>query len=113
IWGYAIYQTLIAAFLYLGHLFYKPYKVKYDFKKEVFIEMVKIGMPMYVWNYLTIISRSVPRLLLVLFGGPLLVGLYSPAGSLNNALLSLPTYVNSYMFPKMSQALGKTGDKRK
>ncbi len=113
LWGYIIYQVTIALALYFAYYNYRPYKVKYKFEKSIFIEMVKIGMPMYIWNYLASVSRSIPRLILLTLGGPLMIGLYSPAGSVNTAFLALPKHVNSYLFPQMSHIYGKTGDMKK
>lgn len=113
LWGYIIYQVLVSFALYLGYYWFRPYKVSYEFKKTVFKEMVYIGMPMYVWNYLAGVSRSIPRLILVTFGSPLTVGLYSPAGTINSSMLSLPLYVNRYLNPKISGLYGKTDDKQK
>ena len=113
LWGYIVYQVLVSFALYLGYYINRPYKVQYEFKQKEFKEMVKIGLPMYIWNYLASVSRSIPRLILVSFSGPLTVGLYSPAGSINSAFLSLPLYINRYLFPQMSHIFGKTGDKSK
>jgi len=110
IWGYIAYQTILTLALYLGYQFFRPFKVEYKFEKEQFIELVKIGLPMYIWNYLASLSRSIPRLILILFGSPLLVGLFSPAGSINSAMLNLPGYINRYLFPKISFQFGKNND---
>lgn len=112
LYGLIAYQTIISIVSYLMFFFHRPYKVKYSFDKNVFLSVVRIGFPMYIWNFLISVSRSLPRLVLVLFGSPYLVGLYSPAGSLNTALLALPNYVTRFIFPKMSFKFGKSNDKR-
>lgn len=111
IWGYIAYQTLLALFLYLGYYLYRPYKIKYSYNLKETVELVRVGLPIYIWNYLASISRSIPRLTLVVLGTPMLVGLYSPAGSINAAMLNLPGYTNRYLFPQMSYRFGKTNDK--
>lgn len=110
LWGYIAYQIALAIALYLGYQLFRPYKVKYSFSKYQFKELVKVGFPMYFWNYLASSSRSFPRLILVLFGSPLLVGLYAPAASINAAMLNLPAYTNRYLFPQMSYKFGKNND---
>ena len=110
IWGYIAYQIFIGFALFVGYQLFKPYKVKYKFEIFQFKELVKVGFPIYFWNYIASISRTVPRLILVLFGSPLLVGLYSPAASVNAAMLNLPNYTNRYLFPRMSFKYGQTGD---
>ncbi|PWH86409.1 lipopolysaccharide biosynthesis protein [Brumimicrobium oceani] len=110
IWGYIIYQVGLALALYAGYQVFKPFKVSYKFEKDQFKALVMIGFPIYFWNYIAGLSRTIPRLILVLFGNPLLVGLYSPAGSVNAAMLNLPNYTNRYLFPQMAYKFGKTGD---
>jgi O-antigen/teichoic acid export membrane protein len=107
IWGYIIYQSLNTLFLYWGYYYFRPYKVSYAFYKKQFKELVRIGFPMYFWNYIASVSRTIPRLTLVLFGSPFLVGLFAPAENINKAVLNLPTYINRYLFPKMSYNYGK------
>jgi O-antigen/teichoic acid export membrane protein len=107
IWGYIWYEFSLSLATYLGFYYYRPYKVKYKFSYPEFKDLVKIGLPMYFWNYLAAISRSVPRLILVLFGNQLLVGLFAPATSVNTAMLNLPMYINRYLFPKLSFMYGK------
>ncbi|MFN2260498.1 MAG: hypothetical protein ABR595_00335, partial [Psychroflexus sp.] len=107
IWGYIAYQALIVIFFYWGYWLYRPYKVKYEFIKEDFKLLIKIGLQMFVWEYLALSLRTIPRLVLVLFGSPLLVGLFAPAESFNKAVLNLPKYINMFLFPRMSYSFGK------
>lgn len=111
IWGYIIYQFLMILCLFLGYWYFRPYKIKSSFKRENFITLVKIGMPMYIWNYISQMSRTIPRIILIFFGTPYLVGIYSPAESINKGVLNLPNYINRYLFPKMSYAYGKSNEK--
>lgn len=110
LWGYIVYNFVIILFFYIGYQTFKPYKIKYKFETSQFKKLVKIGFPMFFWSYIAGISMSIPRLLLIFFGSPLLLGLYSPAGSINGAILNLPAYINRYMFPKMSYIFGQTED---
>lgn len=110
IWGYIAYQGLIAFILYLGYRHFKPYKVKYAFNKKNLYYLISIGFPMYFWNYMAELTKTVPRLVLVLFGTPYLVGLFAPAGSINAAMLNLPAYTNRYLFPTMSYRFGQNNN---
>ncbi len=110
IMGYVAYHVLLAIYLYWGYYLFRPYKVSYSFNLKQLKKLIDVGLPMYIWNYLASKSRTIPRLILVLFGSPLLVGLFSPAGSVNAAMLNLPTYTTRYLFPQMSFKFGQTGD---
>lgn len=107
LWGYIVYQVLLAFALYIGYRLFRPYKVHYKFEMFQFKELINVGLPIYFWNYIISIILTIPRLILIIFGSPFLVGLYSPAGSVNIAMLKLPGYINRYLFPKMSFMLGQ------
>lgn len=107
LWGYIAYQLLLGIALYIGYQFYRPYKITYKFEMRQLKELINIGFPIYFWNYISSIILTMPRLILIVLGSPFLVGLYSPAGSVNIAMLKLPSYINRYLFPKMSFMLGK------
>lgn len=113
IWGYIAYQLILSIMLYVGYMYFRPYKVSYMFSYDQFKILVSVGFKMYFWNYLGLLSRTIPRLILVTFGSPLLVGLFSPAGSINAALINLPNYVNRYLYPKMSFLYGSSNDDKK
>ena len=112
IWGYIFYELTLSISTFLGYYFFRPYRVKYSFSWSEFKALVAIGFPMFFWNYLATMSRSIPKLILVVFGSPLLVGLYAPATSINTAMLNLPLYINRYLFPKLSFLYGKNQDKQ-
>lgn len=112
LWGYIVYQIILAVFLYIGYNHFRPYKIKYKFDYSHFKILVSVGLPMYIWNFLASFTRTIPQLILVLFGSPLLVGLYAPASSINTAMLSLPEYTNRYLFPQMAFKFGKSSDVR-
>lgn len=108
IWGYIMANLIISSFILVGYYYYRPFKVKYIRNDFLFREVVKTGFIIYMYNYLFNILKSAPRLILIIFGTPLLVGLFAPASSLNGALKNLPAYINSYIFPKMNFMFGET-----
>lgn len=111
IWGYIVYQILVVSLTYFGYYSKRPYKVNYQFHKTELVDLIKTGLPMFIWNYLGRTARTLPRLILVLVGSPVLVGLFSPAESLNKAVQNLPNYVNLFLFPKISFKYGQTDNK--
>ncbi len=107
--GYIFYQTILSLLLYLGYWWYRPFKVKYKWDFQDLKEMVKVGFHLYIWNYLSTVSKSFPRLALVIFANPFTVGLYAPAQNVNTAILNLPGLLNRILFPKMSFKYGESG----
>lgn len=110
--GYMFYQLVINLTLLFVLYWFRPFKVKYRYDRAEIIDMIKVGLPMYFWNYLQQVSRSIPRLALVAFTSPVVIGFFSPAGSVSTAMLALPKFIGSYLFPQMSGAFGKTGSTR-
>lgn len=47
IWGYITYLILIAVITFVLYNVYKPFRVKYSFKKEEFKYLVKVGFPIF------------------------------------------------------------------
>ncbi len=107
--GYIFYQTILSLLLYLGYWWYRPFKVQYKWNFSNLKEMVKVGFHLYIWNYLSTVSKSFPRLALVIFANPFTVGLYAPAQNVNTAILNLPGLLNRILFPKMSFKYGESG----
>lgn len=107
--GYIFYQTILSLLLYLGYWWHRPFKVKYQWNLKALKEMVQVGFHLYIWNYLSTVSKSFPRLALVVFANPYTVGLYAPAQNVNTAILNLPGLLNRILFPKMSFKYGESG----
>ncbi|WP_431156538.1 lipopolysaccharide biosynthesis protein [Winogradskyella poriferorum] len=112
IWGYIFYLLLISAKTVFLLSCYSPLKAKHKFRKEDFIYLVKVGLPIYFWNYVNSQIQSFPRLVLILIGTPYLVGLYAPSWSIRQAMLNIPKYTNRYLFPQMSHRYGKTDSQK-
>lgn len=91
----------------------RPFKQHYFWKKEIFVELIKTGTVLYIWNNLNLLYRSLPRLIFVLYGDILSLGLYSPVSSVNAVLANISDMINRYTFPKMAFLYGKYKDLNK
>lgn len=112
IFGYVFYLIIISLLTYILFSINMPFKVKYSFNLEDFIYLIKVGFPIYFWNYINAQIQSFPRLVLVLLGTPYLVGLFAPASSIKQVMLNFPKYTNRYLFPRMSYSFGKTDNQQ-
>lgn len=108
--GYISYQVLTNLFLFVGYYYFRPFKISNEWNWVLLKKMVKEGFHLYVWNYLSTISKSLPRLVLALFSTPLSVGLFAPAQNVNTAILNLPGLLNRIIFPKLSFKFGESGN---
>lgn len=109
--GFIIGQVIIALSLLTTYFTFRPFKIRPMIDLEQLKILIKIGGPMYALNYLAVLVQSFPKLMLVLFSTPLVVGLFAPGITINKALNNLPIYVNRYVFPKLSYSLGKNFQK--
>ena len=105
--GIALHLLLAMTFEFLLMFFNRPFKIKYTWNKKTFIQLVRVGSVLYIWNNLNIIYRTLPRLSIVITGDILTLGLYSPVASINALSSNIAETINTYTFPKMSFLFGK------
>jgi O-antigen/teichoic acid export membrane protein len=95
--------------IYIG----RPFKVKPKFDKNAFKDLVKTGLPIYIFGYLDDISKTFSRTILLTFGTVLLVGYYSPAMAILTGIAMLPSAIGQYISPQMAFSLGKFNDAKR
>jgi len=92
---------------------YRPFKVKSNFIKPIYIENIKIGFPMLCFNFLKHIPSTYPRVIIVFLLSTTALGLTAPANAAMMAFGILPGALAKYMFPNLNFDYGKTGDKKR
>lgn len=81
----------------------RPFSSQVDFHLERFGELLKIGLPLFGGGYLLQLAGNAERLMLGWYDiSPSVVGLLSPAQSVQSAMLLLPSTVLTYAYPKLS-----------
>jgi len=89
---------------------WRPLKVITRLQMKPLIKLLKVGMPIFSFSYLFGIADTFPKLILLKYSGPELVGLLAPALALTLLYQMLPNVIAQYIYPHMSFQLGKTGD---
>lgn len=106
----AVAMSLFGVILiYIG----RPIKVKPKFNKDAFKDLVKTGLPIYIFGYLDDISKTFSRTILLSFGTVILVGYYSPAMAILTGIAMLPSAIGQYISPQMAFSLGKFNDAKR
>lgn len=103
---------LVIAIALLAHI-YRPMKqVKPKLDKKIFMNLLKIGLPIFISSYIIGFIGTVPNLFLLKFGNVTLLGIYAPLMTIISAVAVLPDSITTYLYPKMTYAFGKTNDRK-
>jgi O-antigen/teichoic acid export membrane protein len=112
-WGYNGYllRMVLTSFLFTIFLHrIRPIKVTPSFRKENFLLLLKVGLPIFSLGYLLTVSGTLDRALLVKKAGFVVVGYYSLALMVYNAFKTFPVSLANYIYPKMSYEYGQNND---
>ena len=74
--------------------------------------LIKIGFPLYVWNYLSTMSGSILPWYIGIMGGVVMLGQLGPANSLLACIALVPASFSGYFGPSQNFALGQGREPR-
>lgn len=111
-YGLLIYQiSTVFVQTILLHLF-RPIKISPKFNYGNLLELTKVGIPPFLINYLKGIVTTFPKIILLKFGGVILVGYFSPVLAVYSALNLFPSVFANLFYPQMSYKFGESGNGR-
>lgn len=90
---------------------YRPIKVKSSWNKEVFFNLLKVGMPIFMLAYIEVFALTVDKIFLLKFSNLESVGIYSFAFYAFAFTLLFSNSLASYIYPKLTYKYGETKDK--
>lgn len=103
---------LIFFFCFFAHK-NRPFKLKPDFNKKIFIDLIKVGVLFYIVIYAINITSTFARLFLLKHSGIKEVGLFFPALGVIMGMELIPSSISQIIYPKLSYEVGKSsGNKR-
>lgn len=112
-YGLLLYSFLVLfVFVVLKH-FNRPILEGPKWDKESFFFLIKTGLPVFGMGYLRGISNSFTRIVLLMKGSVLQVGLFTPVNAVGAIITILPGILSNYFFPKMNIRLGQSNDPTK
>ncbi len=85
----------------------RPLRVPLRFEPAVARELLATGLPLFVASYLQVLATGFDRVILLQRSGVSAVGYYAPALAVLGALGVVPGAVATYVYPRMSYALGQ------
>ncbi|WP_153115852.1 lipopolysaccharide biosynthesis protein [Rhodocyclus tenuis] len=72
-----------------------------------FRHLMRSGIPLHISNYLGLLSTSVPRIVVLIFGDLALLGLFAPVGSILSFGQAACGRVKAYCYPQLSYMYGR------
>lgn len=90
----------------------RPVRVRPSWETESFITLLKTGLPIFILAYLSQVSATFDKAILLRRAGLEAVGLYAPAAAAFAGMLVFRQILGRYLYPQMSYSLGKNGDAR-
>jgi O-antigen/teichoic acid export membrane protein len=86
---------------------WRPFPVTPRFDRRVAGELVATGFPLFAASYAVVVATGFDRVILLQRGTVETVGLYAPALAVMAAMAIVPGAVSTWVFPRMSYALGQ------
>jgi O-antigen/teichoic acid export membrane protein len=102
--GYAALQAvLVTAFAHAC----RPIRVGPRFEFALARRLLATGLPLFLAGYLQTLAIGFDRVILLHRGTVATLGYYAPAAAVLSAMAIVPGAVSSYIYPRMSHALGE------
>ncbi|HSD28667.1 MAG TPA: hypothetical protein VLL75_15300, partial [Vicinamibacteria bacterium] len=84
----------------------RPLRVRARFEPGIARQLLATGLPLFAAGYLQVVAAGFDRVVLLRRAGVEAVGYYAPALAVIAALGIVPGAVSTYVYPRMSYALG-------
>ena len=107
--GLLLYHVVEYVVLTALMFVFAPYRgVLPYFHKYYFFSLLKRGIFMTIYNQIKSIIQSVPKLVLLKFGGTIFVGLFNPVIAVGSCMNMIPTQVAQFLHPQMGLKYGQS-----
>jgi len=108
-----IFKSVLVIIFYVVLLhFHRPYKVTVKFNLKSWLELVKVGLPIFLLSYIQGSALSFDRILLIKYTNLKDVGIYTFAYLAFSSVTLLSSSVASYIYPTMSHMYAENGSKK-
>jgi len=109
-YGFLLLNIIAPLILVILLQFKRPYRVKYKFSWFDFKALLKIGIPLFVINYVFGIAATFKKILILKYFSTIILGLFSPALGILGIGRLLPSVLGQFIYPQMSFYYGKNND---
>ena len=86
---------------------FAPFAIRCRWEPARVRALIKIGFPLYVWNYLNALSLNLLAWYIGLSAGAVMLGLLGPANGLLSVIALVPAAFGSYLGPLQNYDLGR------
>ncbi|HEY5908034.1 MAG TPA: hypothetical protein VIZ31_08305 [Vicinamibacteria bacterium] len=105
--GFCLHAALQAIVVTAFAHAWRPFVVPPRFEGKLAGELVATGFPLFAGSYALVVATGFDRVILLQRGTVEMVGLYAPALAVLAAMAIVPGAVATWVFPRMSYALGQ------
>lgn len=105
--GYVLMHLIVSLIGALLLHIYRPFNYKPKFFKNKFIQLIKIGFPVFLSSFAIGFIDTFPKLFILHFGNTKLLGIYAPVLAMIAVFSSLPNSLGAYFSPKLTYQLAK------
>jgi O-antigen/teichoic acid export membrane protein len=106
--GYTIASSTLKTILMIIFRPFKNIKPKFDIR--VFKHLFKLGIILMGFGQVRNVAQSVPKWFILLLGGTISVGLFSPALAVVSVMSIVPNQITQFFQPQMGYKYGRNGD---
>lgn len=110
LWGYyglCARLTILSSVEFFLLWKWKPIQVKANFNKKIFVDIIKIGIPIYVVGIIFSLWATFQNTLVLKIGGVEQYGFFALAIMVQSSLEVLTSAVSQVLYPKMAYEYGK------
>lgn len=105
--GLCVHTAAQAVVVTLLAYAWRPLVVPSRFEPAMARELMAVGLPLFAAGYLQTLASGFDRVILLARGGVEDVGYYAPAVAVIAAMAIVPGAIATYVYPRMSYALGQ------
>ncbi len=110
-WG-LLSKTLLVELLFVIILYWRrPIRVKLKWDKQSFIDLLKVGFPIYILAYIQALSVSFDKILILKLTDTTQLGLYTFSYYSFFAFSLISVSISNYIYPKFTYKYGETNNK--
>ncbi len=105
--GLCLYGALSSVVVTVYAHSVRPLRIRPRFEPHLALQLLGTGLPLFLATYLQTLAVGFDRVILLKRGSVETVGYYAPALAVLSAMGIVPSAVATYIYPRMSYALGQ------
>lgn len=108
--GFVVRIVFIRVSSVILSFLFRPLKVSSRFQMTALFQLLRVGVPIFIFGYIYNISNTFPKIIMLTQEGVEMVGIFAPALALIGLFNVLPLSLARYIYPHMSYRFGQTSN---